>query len=205
MFFLVLLISALPVFADDRATFTTVFYDDFGIVYAGLSKGSLVKVVTFPLAQPQEKKFYPTAPESFKDKRIVGFLPDKDKFFLVAITQKGDTDPELYMHKKDKWKRIGTTHCENFTKAKLLRHKLTFFCEELNKKKKVVIKSRTISLGREKLFRSGVFRFPEFLLRYKNVMLVLEGRAPDWSRLRIKQEQETDEIVLEAEEVWNQG
>ena len=186
-------------------TFTTVFYDDGGIVYVGLKQGEgEAQVISFTYPPLGDRTKIPL-PEEISHRDVVGLLPDREKLFVLTngSGEKGD-GPMLHLfdQKKNDWKKIGKLDCPTFTKVNLSATKMVFFCElpGLWRKGKPRVVAKTLSFGKERIYRKGTWRFPEFMLRYKGVALLLEGHAPTWDKLRLKSAQ--DDRLIKAEELF---
>ncbi|RZA06568.1 MAG: hypothetical protein EOP11_09975 [Proteobacteria bacterium] len=201
----------LPAFASaNDVIFTTVFYDDGGQVYVGLKKGegdsAESQVITFPY--PLGDRIQIPLPEEIKNRDVVGLIPEKNKLFVLTHSSRSAKDgPMLHVFDKDqnKWKKIGQAVCPVFQKVTLTSRGMTFSCENGTRKTRKGIQTNMIGktinyTGGERLFRNGVWRFPEFMWRYKGVTLLLEGPAPAWDRLRIKAAE--GERVLKAEDFF---
>lgn len=193
----------------EEVIFTTVFYDDGGQVYVGLKKGSgetaESQVLTFPY--PMGDRIQIPLPEEIKGRDVVGLIPEKNKLFVLTHGATSAKDgPMLHVFDKDhnKWKKVGKVECPSFTKVKLDSRGMTFSCEvgtrKTRKGTKSVMASKTIRYGADRLFRNGVWRFPEFMWRYKGVTLLLEGPAPAWDKLRIKAAE--GERIIHANELF---
>lgn len=191
-----------------NTTFTTVFYDDGGVAYVGLKHGDTTtesQVVSFPFPPMGTRTKIPL-PEEVKHRDVVGLIPDRQKLFVLTngSGEKGD-GPMLHLfdQKKNEWKKIGKVDCPVFTKVQLSSTRMVFFCEtgKPNKKGKVRVVAKSLSFGKDRIFRSGTWRFPEFLLRYKGVNLLLEGDAPNWDKLRLKSTEE--ERLIKAEDFFD--
>lgn len=200
----------LPAFAAaNDVTFTTVFYDDGGQVYVGLKKGSdehaESQVITFPY--PLGDRTQIPLPEEIKNRDVVGLIPEKNKLFVLTHSARTEKDgPMLHVFDKDqnKWKKVGQVACPSFTKVKLSSRGMQFSCEagtrKTRKGPKSIMVQKTINYGSDRLFRNGTWRFPEFMWRYKGVLLTLEGPAPAWDKLRIKAAE--GERLLKAEDFF---
>ncbi len=190
--------------------FTTVFYDDGGIVYTALKKEDGVKkesqVITFPFQGGARTRI--PLPEEITTRDIIGLIPEKKKLFVLTHENETEKDgPMLHVFDStdNSWKKLGQLICPAFTKVKMSSTKMIFFCEtnpvpgnQKRRKKKSSVVAKTISYGKERLYRSGTWRFPEFMLRYKSVFLLLEGNAPKWDRLRLKSA-EGERVILATE------
>lgn len=189
--------------APPAVTYTTVFYDDGGIVYVGLKhNGGEAQVMTFPFPPMGPRSKIPL-PEEIQHRDVVGLLPDRAKLFVLTNgTGEAGDGPMLHLfdQKKNEWKKIGKVDCQTFTKVKLTATQMTFFCEVPGRKKSRVV-PKSLSFGRERIYRSGTWRFPEFLLRYKGVTLILQGNAPVWDKLRLKSGEE--ERLVPAEDLFD--
>lgn len=185
--------------AEIPTYFTTLFYDDGGLVYVGLKAtnddGSGSQLVSFPFAGGEKTKI--ELPAELRSRSIVGVIPDRKKVFVISQIEEGEAKNSLMLHIHDLdqevWKKIGQMECPTFTKVKTAAKAITVYCERKtapSKKKKkgrsAGVQAKVFSLGKERLYRKGTWRFPEFLLRYKGVTLILEGNAPYWNRLRLK-------------------
>lgn len=183
--------------AAEIPIFTTIFYDSEGVVYAGLQRKNDAKVVAFEF--PDGARTHIDLPDDIAGRDVIGVLPDREKLFILT---QGDDSPrvDLYNQKKKTWKKIGAVKCAAFTKVKIAATSLTFSCEAgMTKKGKVKVLPKVIHLGRDRLYRSGIMRFPEFLLRYKGVSLILEGQAPTWEKLRLKTDGAKDRVYQAKE------
>lgn len=189
--------------------FTTVFYDDGGIVYVGLRRTNgeeaESQVISFPFPSGNRDRL--PLPEEVQHREVIGLIPDRQKLFV--LTQGGEGKAigpmlHLYDRAKNSWKKIGGIACPSFTKVKLSATQMTFFCEgatiKTRRGPKTVTTPKPLHFKGERIYRSGTWRFPEFMLRYKSAMLLLEGPAPVWDRLRIKSEQ--GERLMKAEELF---
>ncbi len=200
-----------PTLAFSQTHFTTVFYDDGGIVYVGLKREADGKkesqVITFPF-QGGERIRIPL-PEEISQRDVIGLVPEKKKVFVLTHSAESKKDgPMLHVFdsQNHQWKKIGQLACPAFTKVKLSATKMIFFCEgperfsRKGKKLNSPVVAKTLFFGRERLYRNGTWRFPEFMLRYKSFTLLLEGNAPTWDRLRLKSPE--GERILEADELF---
>lgn len=195
----------------DSARFTTVFLDDEGVVYVGLKHGApeTSEVVSFPF-KPGERTVIPL-PKEVAARDVIGLLTEKEKLFVVT-TPAADpgappsaTDgPMLHVYDRDKgrWALVGKVACPAFTKVTLKPTSMTFSCEVgKSRKGKSQVVRKVIALRHNRIYRSGVWRFPEFLLRYKARTVLLEGPAPFWDRLRLRDA--NGERTITAEELLN--
>ncbi|MGZ3694637.1 MAG: hypothetical protein ACXWQO_10680 [Bdellovibrionota bacterium] len=211
---LFLALFSIPSFAAPAApktTFTTVFYDDGGIVYVGLKHGDTnpeSQVISFPFPPMGTRTKIPL-PEEVAHRDVVGLIPDREKLFVLTNGGGDTTDgPMLHLfdQKKNEWKKIGKVNCPVFTKVRLSSTQMTFSCEtgamvgRRNHKHQQIVQ-KSLSFGKERIFRSGTWRFPEFLLRYKGNTLLLEGDAPSWDKLRLKSPEE--ERLIKAEDLFD--
>lgn len=205
------LLSPLPSAAAD-AYFTTLFYDDGGIVYVGLKKeengAQESQLITFPF-EGGERVRIPLPPE-IANRDVIGLIPEKKKVFVLTHGSTSEKDgPMLHVFNRDdnSWKKLGQLACPAFTKAKLSSTAMVFFCETGNvtqrrgKRRGSGVVAKSISYGKDRLYRNGTWRFPEFMLRYKGVSLLLEGNAPTWDRLRLKSKEGVDR-VFQANEIF---
>lgn len=198
--FFFLLLAPVNAWADP--IYTTLFYDGEGVVYLGLKKekdkNSEAKIVYFQY--PEGERTHIELPQYIAHRSVIGVLPDREKLFVIT---NGEDSPrlDLYNRKKKTWKKIGAIKCASFTSVRIAYSSLTFACETgvVTRKGKVKTKAKVISLGRERLFRSGRMRFPEFLLRFKGIALILEGNAPTWERLRLKEDGKKDQVIQAKE------
>jgi hypothetical protein len=195
-----------------QVNFTTVFYDDGGMVYVGLTRVKGTKkesqVITFPFEGGNRVRI--PLPAEIEDRDVVGLIPEKQKVFVLTHKSEGPKDgPILHVFDRDSgnWKKLGQLACPSFTKVNLSATKMVFFCEtpasvdSRGRRRGRSIVPKTISYGRERLYRQGTWRFPEFMLRYKGSFLLLEGKAPAWERLRLKSN-DGSERVLQADELF---
>lgn len=175
--------------------FTTVFYDDGGTVYVGLKKegeNSGSNIVSFPIAGGSKTVI--ALPKEISHREISGLIPDREKLFVLTTGKEEKFDGpmlHLFNQKKQEWKKVGQIQCPAFTSVKLSATRMVFYCEipgKVNKLGLPRVKPKILSYGKERLYRGGVWRFPEFMLRYRGVSLLLEGNAPHWERLRLKSE-----------------
>ncbi|MFX4404757.1 hypothetical protein ABTA52_20580, partial [Acinetobacter baumannii] len=78
----------------------------------------------------------------------------------------------------------GKLDCPAFTKVTLKPTQMIFSCEVGKSRKGIShVVRKVIPLRKNRLSRPGVWRFPEFLLRYKGRTVLLEGPAPTWNLL----------------------
>jgi hypothetical protein len=173
------------------ARFTTVFLDDEGVVYAGIKHGEpeVSEVVSFPF-QAGERTNIPL-PATIANRDVIGLLTEKEKLFVLTapVSNAEDDGPLLYVYNRDlgKWNKVGGIECPTFTKVTMKSTQMIFSCEVgKSRKGKTHIIRKTISLRKNPIFRRGVWRFPEFLLRYKGRTVLLEGSAPNWDRIRLR-------------------
>lgn len=211
-----LLFSFLTVFAhavEIPTYFTTLFYDDGGIVYVGLktkqdeASDSQAQLVSFPFIGGEKTKI--ELPPELRTRSIVGVIPDRKKVYVISQDEESaQKSLMLHIHDLDQevWKKLGQMACPTFTKVKTAAKAITVYCERKsaptkNKKKarSSGVQAKVFSLGKERLYRRGTWRFPEFLLRYKGVTLILEGNAPYWSNLRLKSPD--GERIIKAEDL----
>lgn len=214
LFALLLGLTAAPAFAAGTFTFTTVFYDDGGIVYVGLKhlEGDKTEsqVISFPFPPMGTRTKIPL-PDEVAHRDVIGLIPDREKLFV--LTNSSEDKPEgpmlhLFDQKKNEWKKIGKVDCPTFTKVKLSSIQMTFYCEvnaapskKRRRRNRTPVVAKTLSFGKERIYRSGTWRFPEFLLRYKGMNLLLEGDAPNWDKLRLKSSEE--ERLIKAEDMFD--
>lgn len=165
--------------------FTTVFHDDEAVVYVGVKKGEGdATIVTLPF-HSGDRNVIPL-PEAISKRDVIGLINQKEKLFV--ITSGGD-GPMLHVYNrlKNEWTKLGQVKCPSFTKARLTSTRITFSCEVgKSKRGKTRVSPKSISYGKLRLYRHGVWRFPEFLLRHKGRVAVLEGPAPHWDKLRLR-------------------
>jgi hypothetical protein len=209
---LFLLLTSLPALAGEY-TFTTVFYDDGGIVYVGLKHGEGAKtesqVISFPFPPMGTRTKIPL-PDEVAHRDVIGLIPDRQKLFVLTnSTEDKEAGPMLHLfdQKRNEWKKIGKVNCPTFTKVKLTSTRMTFYCEVANTNKRTRkrhpthVVAKALPFGKERIYRSGTWRFPEFLLRYKSMNLLLEGDAPNWDKLRLKSPEE--ERLIKAEDLFD--
>lgn len=189
-----LLLLALPAFARaETARFTTVFLDDEGVVYVGVKHGepAVSEVISLPFKSGDRTNIPLPAEISARD--VIGLIPEKQKLFVLtsgmgAALQKGD-GPTLHVYDREfgKWTRVGHVACPAFTKVTMQPRQMVFSCEVgQSKKGRARVVRKGIPFGKNRIYRNGVWRFPEFLLRYKGRTVLLEGPAPTWDRLRLR-------------------
>jgi hypothetical protein len=199
-----LLFTAFPAFAGDY--FTTVFLDDEGVVYVGLKHGEgqgESQVISFPFNFDSAARTNYPLPDEISHRDVIGLIPEKKKLFVLTngSGEKGD-GPMLHVfdRKTNTWRKIGKVDCPTFTKVNMKSTHMTFFCEQgKTRKGKAKVAPRNLAFGHDRIFRSGTWRFPEFMLRYKGRSVLLEGRAPTWDKLHIRSED--DERTLNAEDL----
>lgn len=68
----------------------------------------------------------------------------------------------------------------------------------MTRRGKLKYKNKSLSLGAERIYKKGIVRFPEFLIRYGKLNISLEGLAPDWNKLRLKTDLK-EQVVLAAD------
>lgn len=196
-----------PGFAGD-INFTTVFYDDGGVVYVGLKHGDGAgesQIISFPYPPLGDRTKIPL-PDEIAHRDVAGLIPDRHKLFVLTTGsgEKGDGPMlHLYDQKKNDWKKIGKVDCPVFTKVKLSATRMEFFCEtgKKTRKGKPIVTAKSLYFGHERIYRAGTWRFPEFMLRYKGVMLLLQGQAPTWDKLRLKSDK--DDRLIKAEDLFD--
>lgn len=195
----------LPLTASaSNAQFTTLFYDDGGIVYVGLKRviegKTEAQVITFPFEGGARTRI--PLPQEIENRDVIGLVPEKKKLFVLtqdSASEKGSLMLHIFDSASSTWKKLGQLACPSFTKAKLTSTQMVFFCEtnQIRKTRRGTsnaVVTKTLSYGKERLYRNGTWRFPEFMLRYKRVNLLLEGNAPNWDRLRLKSETGVDRL-----------
>ena len=200
---LISLLLPLPASAGN-AQYTTLFYDDGGVVYVGLKRENEGKVesqvISFPFEGGARTRI--PLPKEIETRDVIGLVPEKKKLFVLTQDSSLAKDG-LMLHVFDgqngSWKKLGQLSCPSFTKAKLTSTKMVFSCEtdivrNTKRGKSNTVVAKILSYGKERLYRTGTWRFPEFMLRYKRVNLLLEGNAPNWNRLRLKSEEGVDRI-----------
>lgn len=216
LFALLLGIISAPAFAAGNFIFTTVFYDDGGNVYVGLkhSEGDKTEsqVISFPFPPMGTRTKIPL-PDEVAHRDVIGLIPDREKLFVLTnSTEDKPQGPMLHLfdQKKNEWKKIGKVDCPSFTKVKLSSTQMTFYCEvnvapskskRHHRRNRTPVVAKTLSFGKERIFRSGTWRFPEFLLRYKGMNLLLEGDAPNWDKLHLKSSEE--DRLIKAEDMFD--
>lgn len=193
--------------AEDAAHFTTVFFDDEGVVYAGLQQADgQTRVVAIPFASG-ERTIIPLPPEAARNP-VIGLVtedlprgtqPRVKKLFVLSSASAG---PMLHVFDRaaNQWRMKGKINCPSFTKVRLSSRSFTFSCETGKAKKgKVRVQSKAITLGKDPIHRSGIWRFPEFLLRHKGRVAILEGPAPHWDTLRLRDKNEEERTITAAD------
>lgn len=208
LFFLLL---SLPAFSapENQAHFTTVFFDDEAVVYAGLRQGDgESRVVALPFSTG-ERTIIPLPPEAAKND-VIGLVtedlprrthPRVKKLFVLSASPTG---PMLHVFDRttNQWRKKGQVNCPSFTKVRLTSRSFSFSCEVGKARKgKARVQSKAIALGKDAVNRTGVWRFPEFLLRHKGRVAILEGPAPNWDRLRLRDndENETERTITASD------
>jgi len=206
-----LLFFAIAQAAEIPTYFTTLFYDDGGLVYVGIKtksdeqSESQAQLVSFPFAGGEKTKI--ELPPELRTRWIVGVIPDRKKVYVISQDEETvHKSLMLHIHDLDKeiWKKLGQMECPTFTKVNTAPRTITVFCERKiapskKKKRSSGVEAKQFSLGKERLFRKGTWRFPEFLLRYKGLTLILEGNAPYWNHLRLKSPD--GERIIRAEDL----
>ncbi len=165
--------------------FTTVFFDDEGVVYAGLKNtvGDAL-VISFPFHSGDRTVIPLPADTSRGD--VIGLLTEKAKLFVLTSVS-DHLHFHVYDRDKSSWTPLGKVLCPSFTKARLSSKRITFSCEVgKTKRGKTRVSQKSISYGKERLYRKGIWRFPEYLLRHKGRVAVLEGYGPLWESLRMR-------------------
>lgn len=193
--------------SPDIAHFTTVFFDDEGVVYAGLQQADgQARVVAIPFATG-ERTIIPLPAEAAANP-VIGLVteelrrrdqPKAKKLFVLTSAKDG---PALHVFDRaaNQWRKKGQVSCPSFTKVRLSSHRFTFSCEVGKAKKgKVRVQQKAIALGKDPIHRTGVWRFPEFLLRHKGRVAILEGPAPHWDTLRLRDHNETERTITAAD------
>lgn len=184
-----------------QAQFTTIFYDDGGVVFVGVKSlketESFAHLVTFPFEGGEQTSI--KLPPELENRDLVGLIPERKKLFVLSQRESEKLMLHRYNMEQEEWKKIGQVECPTFTKVKTAPTKVSVFCESTGKKRGSGVQVKNILLGKERLFRTGTWRFPEFLLRYKGVTLLLEGNAPAWNRLRLKSA--SGDRVIQAEDL----
>ena len=158
-------------------------------------------MVSFPYPNGEITRW--VLPDEVTKRDIIGILPDQDRLFLLSVDSAIIDDPtRLFVLNKstNKWREIGKVDCKSFARVKLSAHQMTFSCDDQIRRGRTKFRKKVIALGKDRLFRSGDIRFPEFLFRFKGTTFVLEGLAPEWDRLRIKSE--TTERLVAATELF---
>jgi hypothetical protein len=118
---------------------------------------------------------------------VIGLLTEKAKLFVLTTAEGDGPRLDVYDRDKGKWTLVGKVACPAFTKVKVRPTRMDFSCEVgKTRKGRVRIAHRTIFLHRNRIYRRGTWRFPEFLLRYKGRTVLLEGQAPAWDRVRLR-------------------
>ncbi len=178
----------------DAPHFTTVFFDDEGVVYVGV-KNTVgdATIVTLPFASG-DRTLIPL-PDDAARRDVIGLITEKRKLFVLSS---GDGNLLLHVYDQEKrtWSRLGKVACPSFTKARISARKITFSCEVgKTRRGKNRVSQKTISYGKERMYRNGIWRFPEFLLRHKGRVAVLEGPAPHWNRLRLRASDDEERTI----------
>lgn len=186
-----LALFALPAFAAE-VHFTTVFLDDEGVVYVGVKHGDNpgdAEVISFPFSSGVRTNI--PLPEEIAHRDVIGLITEKKKLFvLTSGTGAKDDGPMLHMYDRGQnvWAKVGKVVCPAFTKVTLKTTQMIFSCEVgKTKRGKTIVQRKTIFLRKDhRIYRNGVWRFPEFMLRYKGRNVLLEGQAPVWDKLRLR-------------------
>jgi hypothetical protein len=184
--------------AADAPHFTTVFFDDEGVVYVGV-KNSMNDAVIISLPFSSGERTLIPLPVDSSHREVIGLLTEKTKLFVLSSGE-GTLFLHIYDRGKNSWTKLGKVACPSFTKARLSAARITFSCEVgKTKRGKTRVSRKSISYGKERMYRSGIIRFPEFLLRHKGRVAVLEGNAPHWDRLRLRTDD--DERMISANDL----
>lgn len=206
---LLLFLLAAPVAygSPDIPHFTTVFFDDEGVVYAGLQQADgQARVVAIPFATG-ERTIIPL-PADAAANPVIGLVteelrrrdPQKAKKLFVLTSMKEGPALHVFDRAANQWRAKGKLKCPSFTKVRLSSSRFTFSCEVGRAKKgKVRVQQKAISLGKDPIHRTGVWRFPEFLLRHKGRVAILEGPAPHWDTLRLRDHSENERTITAAD------
>ena len=102
----------------------------------------------------------------------------------------------VYDRDRGKWALVGKLKCPTFNKVVVKTSQMIFSCEAgKSRRGKGKVVRKTISLRRHRIYRHGVWRFPEFLLRYKGRTVLLEGPAPAWDRLRLRDTDKSERTI----------
>lgn len=171
----------------ESAHFTTVFLDDENVVYVGVKHGEapgISEIISFPFDSGIRTNI--PLPTEIAQRDVIGLITAKSKLFVLT---NGSDTPMLHTYDREKgrWNKIGQVNCPTFTKVTFKSSQMIFSCEVgVAKKGKVKVSSKSISLRKDPIFRTGVWRFPEFMLRYKGRVAILEGEAPNWDKLRLR-------------------
>lgn len=225
-YFALLALAFAPLLARaEPARFTTVFFDDEGVVYVGVKHGTpaVSEVVSLPFSSGERTNI--PLPPAIAARDVIGLVTEKEKLFVLTVppvdpsavapagaeaaapknapAPKGKAaakadGPTLHYYDRDKgkWKEVGHIACPAFTKVTLKHTQMIFSCEVgKSRKGKTRIERRAISLRRSPIYRSGVWRFPEFLLRFKGRTAMLEGPAPIWDHLRLRNPDNSERVI----------
>jgi|GEM_PF-5122563 len=178
--------------------FTTVFFDDGGVVYVGVKNAvNDAMIVALPF-ESGDRTLIPL-PEDASRRDVIGLVPEKAKLFVLTSGE-GTLLLHVYDRSKNSWTKLGKVACQSFTKARLTAAKITFSCEVgKTKRGKTRVSQKSISYGRERLYRTGIWRFPEFLLRHKGRVAVLEGNAPNWDTLRLRNADQDERTITASD------
>ncbi len=205
-FFTALALLLPPSAAADAADahFTTVFLDDEGVVYTGIKSGEQSgesAVVSFPFNSGVRTNI-PLPAEIFH-REVIGLLTEKQKLFVITNGNgEKDDGPMLHVYNRGNglWSKVGKVACSTFTKVTLRPTQMVFSCEVgKSKRGKTHMERKTIHLKHERIYRGGVWRFPEFMLRYKGRTVLLEGSAPFWDKLRLRSDSEGQRTITAKE------
>jgi len=203
--FTILILFAPQVWAAPDVHFTTVFLDDEGVVYVGVKRGDNPgdsAVISFPFSSGVRTNI--PLPDEIAHRDVIGLITEKKKLFVVTNGngEAGD-GPMLHVYDRGRshWSKVGQVVCPTFTKVTLKASQMIFSCEVgKSRRGKTHVQRKAISLRKDRIYRNGVWRFPEFMLRYKGRNVLLEGPAPVWDKLRLRTD-EGEQRTISAEDL----
>ena len=194
--FLILFFSYSAHAATD-SFFTTVAYDGKNSLFLGWKKDDKEEIISKVLEYKIDDKtsHQISLPEGLNKSDVVGIIPDADNIAILTYKPE-DKTPRVHVLKRstNTWKEKGKAPCLSFAKITLMKSRLVFHCESLNRRGKTRITRKNLELGKDRIDLRGFVRVPDFLIRYKGLQVFLEGMAPYWEKMRIRKD-EVDTFV----------
>ncbi len=175
-------------FASSDSFFTTVAYDGKDSLFLGWkSEENVTKIVEYKVNENSSKEI--ALPKEMVGKDVIGIIPDTESLAVLTYTQ-NDKVPLIHVLKRNSevWHEKGKAPCLSFAKITLKKNRLVFHCERLTRRGRTHIDRKVFDLGKDRIFLSGFVRIPDFLIRYKDLQVFLEGQAPHWDKMRIRRD-----------------